>query len=170
MNKLVQGVLVLLTLYTGSSHGQEFSALVSGIDDLQINAYRIPVLNQKKSYLERTKLAVGTILKSVHYGKQAGQDFNQTHNGIYLSINNWSAGTYTNSTNRQSVFITHNTSLYQKNAFKVDLVTGVANGYENWSNAHDGYLPMLGTSLQWQYLKVMLSYDVAAFGFELPLN
>ena len=120
MKKGIQGVLVLLSLITGTGHGQDISVLTSGIDELQFNAYRIPVLNEKKAHLESAKLAVGTILRSVHYSKQAGQDFNETHNGIYLNVNNWSVGTFTNSSNRQSVFITHNTSLYRKNAFTID--------------------------------------------------
>jgi hypothetical protein len=170
MKRIVNGILILLSLYCGVSQAQDSAVVTASLNDLDLNAHRVSTPSQEKAYLEKTRLSIGTILKSYHFGQYEDHDFNETHNGLYLNINNWTTGTYTNSTDRQSVFITHNTNLYRKNDFKVDLVTGLANNYDGWKNAQNGYLPMLGASVQWSGLKVMLSYDVAAFGFELPLN
>ena len=49
-------------------------------------------------------------------------------------------------------------------------MTGVADGYEDWDYAQNGYLPILGVSAKWMNLKAMLSPDLVAFGVEVPLN
>ena len=112
-------------------------------------------------------MTVGTIIRSLHFNNDG---YNESHNGIYVSIEKWSIGTFNNSSNVQSVFVTYNPELYRRSSLKISLVTGVADGYEGWNYAQGDYLPMLGVSAQWMNLKTVLSYDVVAFGFELPLN
>ena len=75
-----------------------------------------------------------------------------------------------NSVNEQSVMVTYNSNLYKKESFKVDLVAGAANGYERMQYDVNGYLPILGVSAQWKYLKTVLMPNLVAFGIELPLN
>ena len=87
-----------------------------------------------------------------------------------MSVEGWSVGTYENSGNVQSVFVTYNPNLYRGKSLEVNLVAGVADGYEGWEYAQNGYLPILGVSAKWMNLKAMLSPDVVAFGVELPLN
>ena len=55
-------------------------------------------------------------------------------------------------------------------SFKVNLVARIADGYEGWEYAQGDYLPVLGVSAQWTYLKTMLGPDALSFGFELLLN
>ena len=123
--------------------------------------------NKKMGLLETTKISLGTIYKSHHFNDDG---YNETHNGIYLSVEGWSVGTYENSGNVDSVFVTYNPTLYRGNSVEVNLVTGVADGYEGWDYAKNGYLPILGVSARWLNLKAMLSPDLVAFGVELPLN
>ena len=120
--------------------------------------------------LQQTELAIGTILKSYHFSKYDYYDYNETHNGIYLNVNRWSAGTYMNSSNIQSVFVSYNPNLYSNESFKINMVAGVANGYEGWEYAQGDYVPVLGFSAQWKSLKTVLLPDGVAFGVELPLN
>ena len=115
-------------------------------------------------------MSIGTVLKSYHFAKYDYHDYNETHNGVYININKWSAGTYKNSSDVQSTFVTYNPNLYRKELFEVNLVVGIANGYEGWEYAQGDYLPVLGVSAQWKYLKTMLGPDAIAFGIELSLN
>ncbi len=92
------------------------------------------------------------------------------HDGVYINNNKWSAGTYKNSADVQSMFVTYNPNLYRNESFKINLVVGVANGYEGWEYAQGDYLPILGVSAQWGYLKTVLAPDALAFGIGLPLN
>ena len=85
-------------------------------------------------------------------------------------MNEWSAGTYINSADNQSVALTYNNNLYRKESFKVNLVTGVANGYEGVEYAQSDYLPILGVSAHWGYLKTVLLPNAVVFGLELPMN
>ena len=167
--KQIKNLLLCLVLsfYSGVGQGQEFDNYSNSALDIETGLVRLPILNDKKGLLETTDLAIGTLLKSHHFDNN---DYNESHNGIYLNIDNWSLGTYKNSANVQSSFVTYNSKIYNKRQFEIDLVYGVANGYEGWELAQDDYLPILGISAQWTYFKAMLSYDVAAFGLELPLN
>jgi hypothetical protein len=158
---------LVLSFYAGVSQGQEFDNFSTSALEIETGLIRLPVLNKKKGLLEVTDLAIGTLLKSHHFNDNG---YNESHNGIYLNIDNWSVGTYKNSADVQSSFVTYNSKIYNKRRFELDLVYGVANGYEGWKLAQDDYLPIMGFSAQWTYLKAMLSYDVVAFGLELPLN
>ena len=89
---------------------------------------------------------------------------------MYININKWSAGTYKNSSDVQSTFVTYNPNLYRNKSFKINLVAGIANGYEGWEYAQGDYLPVMGVSAQWKYLTTMLLPETIAFGFELLLN
>ena len=170
MTHLGKLLLVLLSIFAGVSHAEEIAALAPGLSTVESNAERLPASTYQTADRPRARISIGTILRSYHYGKYDEYDINESHNGLYFNINNWSTGTFTNSLDEQSVFVTHNTRLYRDRNFVVNLVAGVANGYEGWENARGDYMPMLGASVQWSSLKVMLSYDVAAFGFEIPLN
>ncbi len=167
--KQIKNPLLFLVLffYAGVSQGQEFDNFSISALDIETGLFSLPILNDKKGLLETTDLAIGTLLKSHHFNNDG---YNESHNGIYLNIENWAVGTYKNSANVQSSFVTYNSKIYNKGQFEVDLVYGVANGYEGWELAQDDYLPILGFSAQWTYYKAMLSYDVVAFGLELPLN
>lgn len=131
-----------------------------------------PVVPLSSGILEKSEIAIGTILKSYHFDKDRYDyhDYNETHDGVYLTVNGWSAGTYINSADNRSVFFTYNSRLYRKNTVSVDFVSGLANGYEGWENAQGDYLPILGFSAQWTYLKSILTYDAVTLGIELPLN
>jgi hypothetical protein len=156
-------------LYTGVSQGYEFDSISSNSLDLSSNAYHIPVTQQKNGLLETTKLFLGTIYKSHHFD-DGDYDYNETHNGIYVNVERWSVGTYENSGNVQSTFVTYNPHLYRNSSLEINLVTGVADGYEGWDYNKNGYLPIVGVSAKWMNIKAMLSPHLVAFGLELPLN
>ena len=158
---------IALLLYTGVSKGYEFDSIASNAVNFGNDSHYSSTTNRKKGLLETTKITLGTIYKSHHFNDKG---YNETHNGVYVSAVGWSLGTYENSSNAQSVFVTYNPEIYQSNSLEVNLVTGVANGYEGWNYAQNGLLPVLGVSARWMNLKAMLSPDVVAFGLELPLN
>ena len=169
MKHVIKILSVTLLLYTGVSKGYEFDSISSNSLDLGRNAYHFSVTEQKKGLLETTKIFLGTIYKSHHFNEE-DYNYNETHNGIYVSVEGWSVGTYENSSNVQSTFVTYNPNLYRGKSLEVNLVTGVADGYEGWDYAQNGYLPILGVSAKWMNLKAMLSPNLVAFGLELALN
>ncbi len=170
MKQTARLFLIIFSLYTGACLGQELDDTTTSALDPNIDLYHLPETSDTKSLMKEARIAVGTIVKSHHFDKLDYHDYNDSHRGVYININRWSLGTFTNSSDDQSVFITYNTNLYQNNLFTVNLVTGAASGYEDWEYAQGDYLPILGVSAQWSFLKVMLSYDVVTFGMELPLN
>lgn len=165
MKKIASVLVMVLLLYSGVTRGEQDDIIT--IAALDIDPYSVPSSNRQRGYLEKSRISIGTILKSHHFNND---DYNETHNGIYLSVENWSLGTYRNSGDVQSVFVTYNPRLYRSRSLEINLVAGVADGYEDWEFAQKGYLPLVGVSAQWMYLRTMLSYDLVAFGFELPLN
>ena len=168
-------LLVAVSLNIVSAEGLDVAS-ISIVDDFTLvsDSIRSPVTagapNLNRGYLEEAEMAIGTILKSFHFSKYDYHDYNDSHNGVYININKWSAGTYKNSADVQSTFVTYNPNLYRNELFTINLVAGLANGYEGWENAQGDYLPILGVSAQWKYLKTMLGSDALAFGIELPLN
>jgi len=167
MKKIIQFLVIGLLMYASASNAKEGDTITTSALNLDIDPYRVPATTRKRGYLDETRIAIGTILKSHHFNNN---NYNETHDGIYLSVENWSLGTYRNSGNVQSTFVTYNPSVYRNRSIQVNLLAGVADGYEEWELAQDGYLPLLGVSAQWMYLRTMVSLDVVAFGFEVPLN
>ena len=169
MEKVIKILFVALLLYTGVSKGQEFNSIASNSLDLGSNSYDVLITKEKKGLLETTKIKLGTIYKSHHFNDD-DYNYNETHNGIYVSVEGWSVGTYENSGYDQSVFVSYNPNLYRGNSLEVNMVAGVADGYEDWKYSRNGYLPIVGVSAKWMNLRAMLSPNVIAFGVELPLN
>ena len=169
MKQNVSILFIALSLFTGASEGQDTDSLTTSALDPEINLYHSRILTNKKGYLEKTKIAMGTILKSHHFDTE---DYNESHNGIYLSIDKWSIGTYKNSIDVQSTFVSYNPKIFstKSKSLKVGLVVGVADGYEAYSHAQGDYMPILGVSALWMSINTILSYDMVAFGFEIPLN
>ncbi len=120
-------------------------------------------------YLEESDVALGTIMRSHHF---SDYDYNETHQGLYLSINNWSVGRYTNSFNKSSTVITHNTEWYRNRAFEIRSIEGAATGYEG--QKYDGLRVLAGNlyvEARWpvdHQLRVIP--DAIVFGIAFPLN
>lgn len=170
MKKLVCILIAFVSFNVAASDGDEKSVITTSALSLDSAPYSAPrnISPSRKGFLQDADIAIGTILKSHHFDDD--YDFNETHNGLYINIDRWSAGTYANSVDTRSNFITYNSPLFRNNSVSIDLVTGIASGYEGWENAQGDYLPILGASARWSFLKAMLSYDVVAVGIELPLN
>jgi len=172
-------LLVALLLHAVSTQRVEAgvipeSVVVSMVDDATLASepyeqqqVTVSATSSKKGILEESEMAIGTILNSYHFSHY---NFNETHGGLYISMNEWTVGTFLNSVEEQSVMVTYNSNLYKKESFKVDLVAGLANGYERMEYAQNGYLPILGVSAQWGFLKTVLMPNAVAIGVELSLN
>lgn len=181
MAKMKASLLILLAaLILHAASAQQAQAgvfsesdVVSIIDDSTVDNEIYPLQvtvstdSSKKGILEESEMAIGTIIDSYHF---SDYNYNESHNGLYISMNQWTVGTFLNSVNEQSVMVTYDSNLYRKESFKVDLVAGLANGYERMEYAQNGYLPLLGVSAQWRFLKTVLLPNAVAFGIELPLN
>ena len=167
MNKIINTLAIVFAFYPGMAMAVQGEQITTAALNLDVEAYQAPSLNRKRGLLETTGMSIGTILKSHHF---SDQDYNETHDGIYLSVDKWSFGTYRNSSDVQSTFVTYNPTLYRNRSVEINFVAGVADGYSDWEGAQGDYLPLLGVSAQWMYLKTMLSYDLIAVGVELPLN
>ena len=131
-------LLLAISCFAGVSQAQGFNHSSAGTMDIETGVFRMPILTGKKGYLDTTKLALGTILKSHHFN---GGDYNETHNGIYLNIEKWSLGTYNNSANVQSNFVTYDSDIYSRRNLKVGLMVGIADGYKGWELVY--WLPHL---------------------------
>lgn len=176
LNRIFLVILVSISINAGADENGDnkdlsTSALDPGIEPY-ISSRPSSSSSSTNGFLDENKIAIGTIMRSHHFDKDKYDyhDYNENHNGVYLSINRWSMGTFINSADERSVFMTYNPELYQNRSFMVNLVTGVANGYEGWENAQGDYLPILGVSTQWTFLKTILTFDAVTFGMELPLN
>ncbi len=173
--KKILGIF-LISVSLNAVAGEEQSGSETAVSALspELEPYdsSAPASPSSKKALENSKIAIGTILKSYHFDKDKYDyhDYNESHDGVYIVVNSWSAGTYINSASNRSVFVTYNSNLYRNNSIAVDFTSGIANGYEGWENAQGDYLPILGFSAQWTYLKSFLTYDAVTLGIELPLN
>ena len=171
-------LLLLLALSPRLAFAEgDMVATLSNLEDYYLVGDPVPggvtVQLSKKNqsgFLEGADMAIGSLLSSHHFSKDSDYDYNETHNGVYININNWSLGTYRNSADVQSTVATYNSRLYENKLFKMNLVTGLANGYEGWENAQGDYLLVLGVSAQLGYLKTVLLPDAIALGVEIPLN
>jgi len=100
---------------------------------------------------------IGTLNESHHY--RDDEDFNSSHNGIYIVHNNNLFGTYYNSDYAQSFFYARNKRLNDIFSFSY----GVATGY------NVGMVPMVGLSAQISIFKLTLTQEAAVIGLEFPL-
>ena len=100
---------------------------------------------------------IGTLNESVHY--RNNDEFNSTHNGIYLVHNNNVFGTYNNSEDEPSVFYARSHPINRYFSYSY----GVAIGY----NA--GMVPMVGLSAQVGVLKLTMTQEAAVIGLEFPI-
>ena len=171
MKKIICALLLPLALGVMASDDEGADNISTAILSTEVvpDASMEQGASSSDSFLSRNKIAIGTILKSHHFDKYDYHDYNETHDGVYLNVNRWSAGTFINSADERSVFVTYNPNLYQKESFVVNAVTGIADGYEGWENAQGDYLIILGVSAQWSVLKTLLTYEAISVGFELPL-
>lgn len=167
LKQIISILVIALSFCAGTCRGEENTQLAVNATNADFNAYRAQVAGRKRGYLETSRFAIGTILKSHHFARN---NYNETHNGIYLNIDQWSVGSYLNSGYEQSVFVTYNPQLYANRSVAVNVVAGVANGYDGWEHSQNGYLPIVGVSTQVSYLKAMLTFKLVTVGFELPLN
>ncbi len=167
MKPILIALVMALSLYAGIVKGQDVAGYAPGALNLGIETSLRPGTETRRGYLEESEIAFGTILKSHHF---VSGDFNESHNGAYLRVDRWAVGTYTNSVDEQSTFVTYNPRIYGKRSFEVNLVAGVANGYDGSEYARGDYLPLLGVGAQWTNLRAVLHYGVVAVGIELPLN
>lgn len=167
MKQLLKVLFIVSLLYTSVSHGYEFESTANNVLVFGSEPYHLSSNKQEQGLLETTRITLGTIYRSHHF---RDYDYNETHNGIYVNVKGWSLGTYENSYYAQSGFVTYNPNLYRGKSVELNLVTGVANGYEGLRYAQNGYSPILGVSARWMNLKAMLSPEFITFGVELPLN
>ncbi len=167
MKPIMIALVMSLSLYSGIVKGQNVGGYAPDTLNLGIESIRQLGTETRRGYLEETEIAFGTILKSHHF---VSGDFNETHNGAYLRVDRWTLGTYSNSLDVQSTFVTYNPKIYSKRSLEVNLVAGIANGYDGSEYAQGDYLPMLGIGAQWMNLTAVVQYGVVAVGIELPLN
>ncbi len=100
---------------------------------------------------------IGTLNESRHY--RDNEDFNSSHNGIYLVHNNNVIGTYFNSDYKQSFFYARNSPINKTFSYTY----GVAIGYNS------GMVPMVGLSAQLGVFKLTFTQEAAVIGLEFSL-
>jgi uncharacterized membrane protein YqaE (UPF0057 family) len=100
---------------------------------------------------------IGTINKSYHY--RDNEDFNDTHDGLYMVHNRNVFGTYHNSEYEQSFFYARNSPITDTFSFTY----GVTFGY------NVGMLPIVGVSAQVGFLKLTLTHEAAVVGLEFSV-
>ena len=100
---------------------------------------------------------LGTLNESIHY--RDNEDFNSSHDGIYLVHKRHVFGTYYNSESEQSLFYARNNPINRTWSYSY----GVAFGYEL------GVMPMVGLSAQISIVKFTLTQQAAVVGLEFPL-
>lgn len=160
-------LFLALALPMSVAQAQDYNHYSTDVQSPESELMHLLLLSGNKGLLASSEVALGTILTSHHFNDD---DYNETHNGIYLSVDQWSFGQYKNSGYEQSNFVTYNAEIYKKQLLEIEVVAGVADGYQGWDLAQGEYLPILGFSTKVSYFKALMSFDVVAFGLELPLN
>ncbi len=100
---------------------------------------------------------IGTLNESIHY--RNNEDFNSSHDGIYIAHKNYVFGTYNNSKSEQSFFFARNKQINRTFSYSYGLVTGYS----------FGTLPLLGFSAQFNILKLTFTPEAAIIGLEFSL-
>lgn len=100
---------------------------------------------------------IGTLNESRHYSDD--DDFNSSHDGLYLVHNRNIFGTYFNSESAQSFFYARNRPLNDTFSFSY----GFALGYDI------GVVPMVAVSAQISILKITFTQEAAVIGLEFPI-
>ena len=100
---------------------------------------------------------VGTLNESYHY--RDNEDFNSTHNGIYLVHNSNVFGAYHNSDDEASFFFARSHPINRYFSYSY----GVAMGYKS------GMVPMVALSAQVSVLKLTMTQEAAVVGVEFPI-
>ena len=100
---------------------------------------------------------IGTLNESVHY--KDNDEFNSTHNGLYLVHNRNVFGTYYNSEHRQSLFYARNNPINRTLSYSY----GVVLGY------NIGLMPMVALSAQFGLVKFTFTHEAAVVGLEFSL-
>ncbi len=105
----------------------------------------------------RDHYRIGTLNESVHY--RDNEEFNSSHDGLYLVHNRNIYGTYYNSEYEQSLFYARTNRINSTFSYSY----GVAFGYDL------GVMPMVGLSAQMNVFKLTLTQQAAVIGLEFPL-
>lgn len=100
---------------------------------------------------------VGTLNESIHY--RNNDDFNSTHNGVYIAYEKNVFGTYFNSESEQSIFYARNNPINRTFSYSY----GVALGYQY------GLVPMVALSAQVGIMKFTFTHEAAVVGFEFEV-
>ena len=107
--------------------------------------------------IARDHYRIGTLNESHHY--RDNEDFNSSHNGVYIVHNRNVFGTYYNSEYEQSFFYARNSPINKIFSYSYGIVTGY----------NVGVLPMIGISAQMSFLQLTLTQEAAVVGLEFPL-
>lgn len=100
---------------------------------------------------------IGTLNESVHY--RDNEEFNSSHNGLYIVHNQNVFGTYYNSESEQSVFYARNNPINRTLSYSYGFVLGY----------NFGLMPMAALSAQFGFVKFTFTHEAAVFGLEFSL-
>lgn len=100
---------------------------------------------------------LGTLNESFHY--RDNEDFNSSHDGIYIVHDRNVFGTYHNSEFEQSFFYARSNRINSTFSYSY----GVAFGY------NFGVMPMVGVSAQFNIVKLTFTQQAAVIGVEFPV-
>ncbi len=100
---------------------------------------------------------IGTLNESIHY--RNNDEFNSTHDGIYIAHEKNVIGTYNNSESEPSVFFARNHPINRTFSYSY----GVVLGYEF------GLVPMLALSAQVGIVKFTFTHEAAVVGLEFEV-
>ena len=84
MKQTIYVLLMFFSLYMGAGQGQEIVVVTTVNSQHEINPYALPSSGNEKGFLEKTKLAVGALIKSHHFKKyEQGRARNKIESEVY---------------------------------------------------------------------------------------
>ena len=83
MKLIIKLLPIALLLYISVSKGYEFDGISNNAFSLGSDQYQMSATKRNKGLLETTKITIGSIYKSHHF---KNEDYNETHNGIYVNV------------------------------------------------------------------------------------
>ena len=104
---------------------------------------------------------IGTMNYSYHYDRS--DDWNETHNGIFLQVDNWTVGTYENSEWHRSQYVAYSAPIADSKYF--EWTVGGATGYEKLP-----VMPLVGVKATYHYVYSLITPTVIAVGLSIPIG
>jgi hypothetical protein len=109
---------------------------------------------------EASEVSIGTISRSYHVDKSNNP--NEKHNGLLVNINGLVIGSFINSDSNESILVGYERQFHRWKDLAFSWTIGVADGYEENTDSHNGYLILGAVNFDYTLFRVYDTTEVKA--------